>query len=113
MGFKRAQWHSGLTYENTCEECHTKIRYMDDKLDFRPWFADGFVYCPVCQKPLRHNENLAINAPAANEPPKTFDFTVQNVEDSNPNTSGAFFCSNCGNQFGANDRFCSICGAKR
>jgi DNA polymerase III sliding clamp (beta) subunit (PCNA family) len=61
MGFRRAQWHSGLTYKQTCPECKTTVTYDDYKLDFRPWFADGFVYCPKCQKPLRHNESFAIN----------------------------------------------------
>ena len=103
MGYKRAEWHSGLTYEQTCPQCNTTIRYMDDKLGFRPWFADGFIYCPNCNKPLRHNENLAINAP---EKPPVVDMT-ENAPDSKN------FCAACGNPFGAADRFCSKCGAKR
>ena len=63
MAFKRALWRSGLTYQQTCRKCGTEIQYTDDKLDFRPWFADGFVYCPKCRAPLRHSENFAINAP--------------------------------------------------
>ena len=61
MAYQRALWKSGLTYEQVCEQCHTRVRYTDDKLDFRPWFADGFVYCPKCKKPIRHNEIYAIN----------------------------------------------------
>lgn len=61
MAFKRAMWKSGLTYQQTCRSCGTTVQYMDDKLDFRPWYADGFVYCPVCRTPLRHNEQYAIN----------------------------------------------------
>lgn len=63
MAYKRASWHSGLTYRNTCSECKTSVEYTDEILDFRPWYADGFVYCPKCNTPLRHNENLAINSP--------------------------------------------------
>ena len=46
MAYKRAEWRSGLTYMATCDTCKTVMKYMDDKLDFRPWYADGFVYCP-------------------------------------------------------------------
>ena len=62
MAFQRALWHSGLTYKQTCPKCHTVIQYQDDKLDFRPWYADGFVYCATCRAPLRHNEAFAIDA---------------------------------------------------
>lgn len=68
MGFKRAQWHSGLTYQRTCDQCKTVLQYTDYSLDFRPWYADGFVYCPRCKTPLRHNENYAINAPEPAQP---------------------------------------------
>lgn len=63
MAFKRALWHSGLTYRQTCRQCNAEIQYTDHSLDFRPWYADGFVYCPRCKTPLRHNENMAIDAP--------------------------------------------------
>ena len=59
--FKRAEWRSGLTYRQICQTCQTVVRYTDDKLDFRPWYADGFVYCPVCNTPLRHRETYAID----------------------------------------------------
>ena len=61
MSYKRAAWHSGLTYQVTCNHCRTIVRYDDYKLGFRPWYADGFVYCPNCNAPLRHNESNAIN----------------------------------------------------
>ena len=61
MAYKRAQWRSGLIYQQTCETCKTTIRYTDEKLDFRPWYADGFVYCPNCKTPLRHNEDYAVD----------------------------------------------------
>ena len=61
MAFKRALWHSGLTYQQTCYHCRALVRYTDYQLDFRPWYPDGFVYCPRCKGPLRHNELYAIN----------------------------------------------------
>lgn len=103
MGFRRAQWHSGLTYKQTCLECKTTVTYDDYKLDFRPWFADGFVYCPKCQKPLRHNESFAIN----NEQKEEVVVDMVNKE------TKEIFCSQCGNKFSENDKFCSQCGKKR
>ena len=99
MGYQRAQWKSGLTYEHECEQCHTVIRYTDECLDFRPWFPNGFVYCPNCKKPLRHDENLAINA----KPTPAVDL----------NTYTEVFCSSCGHRYGEHDAFCSECGRKR
>ena len=61
MSYKRANWHSGLTYQTTCYHCHVTIRYTDYDLGFRAWYPDGFVYCPRCRGPLRHNEMNAIN----------------------------------------------------
>ena len=60
MGYKREQWHSGLTYEQTCEECKSIVHYTDHALDFRPWYADGYVDCPKCRTHMRHNEKYAI-----------------------------------------------------
>ena len=98
--FKRANWKSGLTYQQECPLCKTKVTYTDDSLDYRPWFADGFVYCPTCQKPLRHNENYAINqTPNATTTEKT-------VVKSN-------FCTNCGAPLNEGDNFCAKCGTKR
>ena len=111
MGYKREQWHSGLTYEQTCEECKTTVRYTDHKLDFRPWYADGFIYCPKCKTPLRHNEKYAIDAPEE----VVVDMTkkIPTTISSNNNLGLAKFCSSCGAQFAENARFCSNCGAKR
>ena len=107
--FKRANWHSGLTYRQTCDQCKTKVEYMDDKLDFRPWFADGFVYCPTCQKPLRHSERYAINAPeTAQETPQPAP-----AANSSAQSGLAAFCSNCGHKFADGDKFCNQCGTKR
>ena len=92
MAFQRALWRSGLTYRRTCDTCRAVVMYMDDKLDFRPWFPDGFVYCPICNTPLRHNECYAINAPAV--------------------PAARSFCTSCGNRISPTDTFCSSCGKK-
>ncbi|MBQ3116392.1 MAG: zinc ribbon domain-containing protein [Clostridia bacterium] len=97
--FKRANWHSGLTYRQVCSQCKTVVEYDDKKLGFRPWYPDGFVYCPTCQTPLRHNERHAINAPAS--------------DTATPNNNEAKFCTSCGHKFLDGDKFCSQCGAKR
>lgn len=140
MGFKRAQWHSGLTYQQTCETCKTVLQYTDYSLDFRPWYADGFVYCPKCKTPLRHNENYAINprpaptaapapapAPVAEKPAYMVTPSEQAGTAPVPVAAPAptpapapaqapvlpAFCTNCGNKYGPNDRFCPMCGNKR
>lgn len=107
MGYKRAEWHSGLTYRQTCHECKCRIEYTDEILDFRPWFADGFVYCPQCNSPLRHSENFAINNP---------NIAVVTNQEAPPvatNTTLSKFCTSCGHPFAETDRFCSQCGNKR
>ena len=102
--FKRAEWHSGLTYQATCEECKATIQYNDYKLDFRPWYPDGFVLCPRCQKPIRHHESFAINGPSH----------IEIVDgDAAAPQGAALFCSQCGAKFADDARFCSRCGAKR
>ena len=97
--FKRANWHSGLTYKQECPLCHTEVIYQDDKLGFRPWFPDGFVYCPTCEKPLRHNEKYAIDEGDKPKPkPK--------------NKKDVICCKNCGKILTEQDKFCSQCGKK-
>ena len=113
MAFKRALWKSGLVYERTCEQCKTTFRYMDDKLDFRPWYADGFVYCPHCKTPLRHNEAYAVST-ANGEPvpaPTAYVSVQPNVAEKPMGESA--FCTQCGRAFGAGDLFCAQCGNKR
>ena len=104
--FKRANWHSGLTYKQVCESCKTAIEYDDYKLDYRPWYPDGFVYCPRCKTPLRHNEKYAIN----NEQP---DAEQEIVAPTECVEGRAPFCSKCGHKFDDEDLFCPRCGAKR
>ena len=106
MGFKRAQWKSGLVYQQTCTTCKGKVTYTDDYLDFRPWYADGFVDCPTCGTHLRHNERYAIDSkgnPSEGHTPQA----EQSTE------GGSAFCSRCGRKFGADHLFCTGCGAKR
>lgn len=103
MGYKRSEWHSGLTYQQTCQECRTTIKYKDDMLGFRPWFPDGFVYCPRCHKPLRHNEKFAIDG--RNRPSEPI--MLRNE------VRSSMFCSQCGKQLRPEDVFCSQCGTKR
>ncbi len=124
MAFKRALWHSGLTYKNVCDACGTNVIYTDEALDFRPWFADGFVYCPKCKKPLRHNERLAVEGQDKKQP-ETFIIgnaaKTENTPDSHSDAdsdaaaaaAAPAFCSKCGKAFGTDDRFCSGCGNKR
>ena len=118
MGYQRAEWRSGLRYKQTCIQCNTTIIYMDDKLDFRPWFPEGFVYCPTCKKPLRHNEAYAMDRPQ----PKTVEMCKTPTPNANPqganpqgaNPQGRFgFCSQCGHPFTEGARFCSQCGARK
>ncbi len=110
MGFKRAEWKSGLTYRQVCKTCNNVMVYMDDKLDFRPWFADGFVYCTRCKTPLRHNENYAINRPYVPDPAYAPPVYTPPASDGVPT---AAFCSNCGRKFNEGEMFCPTCGKKR
>lgn len=126
MAFQRATWHSGLTYVQTCENCKTRVTYMDDKLDFRPWYADGFVYCPTCRNPMRHRETYAITAPnrsvdltnpeqqsaAAEAAPAEPVAPVEAAAPAAP-AGAAAFCSGCGRAFNEGENFCPICGKKR
>ena len=119
MGYQRANWHSGLNYVQTCEGCNTKVMYTDYYLEFRPWYADGFVYCPKCKKPLRHKEAYAINPPPApqqmmigqNPQPQA---QPQPQSQSQPQAQGEMrFCTSCGYEFKGHELFCPMCGKKR
>lgn len=107
--FKRAEWHSGLTYQQTCTQCQLEFKYQDYVLDFRPWYADGFVYCPRCKRPLRHRESYAINVPEDyNKMETTLESNNENAYSYKPN-----FCTKCGYKFNEDDAFCPQCGNKR
>lgn len=120
MAFKRALWHSGLNYQQQCRTCRSVVRYTDYSLDFRPWYADGFVYCPKCKTPLRHNEGYAINedgTPYYQQPPQPMpQQPVPPQQPAAPNmpASGAVaYCTNCGKPYTPGDaHFCSVCGKK-
>ena len=107
MAFKRALWHSGLTYQQTCYHCRAVVRYNDYQLDFRPWYPDGFVYCPRCRGPLRHNELYAIN-------PDGSPYYQQPVAQPAPKPAANLSpCPNCGKPVALGvDHFCSGCGQK-
>ncbi|MBE7064551.1 MAG: zinc ribbon domain-containing protein [Ruminococcaceae bacterium] len=111
MGFKRAEWHSGLVYRQICEECKTGVEYMDDKLDFRPWYPDGFVYCPRCKTPLRHSEKYAVDPATGASLSLPTEVPAETIA-AQP-AGVVLFCTQCGNKFGENDRFCAKCGNKR
>lgn len=106
MGYQRAKWHSGLTYQRLCETCKKMVVYTDYNLDFRPWYADGYVDCPTCGSHLRHDEKYA-----------RYDLAKVKGEPAQKAAEGeifsALFCHNCGNKFGEGHRFCHQCGTKR
>ena len=134
MAFQRALWHSGLTYKQTCPKCHTVIQYTDEQLVFRPWYADGFVYCATCRSPLRHNEAYAVDengnylrttpqgnvaAPAAPAAPVAAvpvaaAAPATSASPEAPAAAGAVaYCKKCGRQYIVGDaNFCNGCGNK-
>ena len=55
------------TFHCRCEYCYYEFDYHTYDLGHRAWYPHGFVYCPRCQKPLRHKleyEVLTSVAPA-------------------------------------------------
>lgn len=106
MAFQRAQWHSGLTYRQTCEKCKKVTDYTDYSLGFRPWYPDGFVYCPQCKTPMRHHESYAIDGPNAGKQNPSPEPKEE------PQKESAGFCSQCGSPISPEDRFCGQCGNK-
>lgn len=124
MRYSRSEWHSGLTYKQTCDKCGTSFLYNDYKLGFRMWFKDGFVYCPKCRNPLGHNEAFAVEyvkygSSGIND--KTTNIIINNndnnntnfnVNTSNKSSSGKIICQNCNKSIDANSKFCNFCGAQ-
>ncbi len=43
------------TFRITCEYCGTIFEYQQNELGYRPWYRHGFIYCPHCHRPLRHD----------------------------------------------------------
>ncbi len=132
MSYKRALWTSGYTYRMRCPYCGTEIIYTDRQLGYRSWYPNGFVYCPTCRKPQRHNEIFAvypdgspvyatkeaadlaivegyyraIGAPVPNR-------TVPPGTAAGANPLDTAFCTECGRQYRRGvDHFCSGCGKK-
>ena len=59
------------TFHCRCEYCYFEFDYHTYDLGHRAWYPHGFVYCPRCQKPLRHKleyEVLTNVQPAASAP---------------------------------------------
>lgn len=44
-------------YSSECKNCHTLIDYQKNDLAYRLWFIKGYVECPCCGKPIRHNKD--------------------------------------------------------
>lgn len=124
MGYKRATWHSGLTYQQTCYHCRAVVRYTDYDLGFRAWYPDGFVYCPRCKGNLRHNELYAIHPdgtpvypqPVQQQPVPQQPMPQQPMQQpmpQQPPAENTAYCTNCGSPYAHGvDRFCSTCGQK-
>ena len=47
--------HKKAKFRIKCEYCLCEFTYESEDLGFRPWYPKGFVYCPECRKPLRHD----------------------------------------------------------
>ena len=57
------------TFHCKCEYCYFEFDYHTYDLGHRAWYPHGFVYCPRCQKPLRHKlEYEVINGVPAGQP---------------------------------------------
>lgn len=135
MSYKRQLWSSGYEYHIRCPYCGTLSKYRDRDLGYRSWYPNGFIYCPKCRKPLRHNEIYAVNS---NGTPvySTQEEANQAVQDGYlramgypasakaPNAAkadnkssavnpGIGYCPDCGRQYKkGTDSFCSGCGKK-
>lgn len=44
-----------IIFHKKCEYCGTEFDYEQEDIGYRIWYPHGFVYCPKCQKPLRHH----------------------------------------------------------
>ena len=132
MSYKRQMWTSGYEYRARCPKCGTFLSYFDRDLQYRAWYANGFVYCPTCREPIRHNEMYAVNEDgtpvyktqaeanqalvigynkALGSPVQTVN--PQPVSAGNVPTEGVGYCPECGAKFEkGTTHFCSNCGTK-
>ena len=58
------------TFHCRCEYCYFEFDYHSYDLGHRAWYPHGFVYCPRCQRPLRHKLEYEVieSAPADQQP---------------------------------------------
>lgn len=58
------------TFHCRCEYCYFEFDYHSYDLGHRAWYPHGFVYCPRCQRPLRHKLEYEVieNAHADQQP---------------------------------------------
>ena len=42
------------TFHCRCEYCYFEFNYHTYDLGHRAWYPHGFIYCPRCNKPIRH-----------------------------------------------------------
>ena len=59
------------TFHCRCEYCYYEFDYHTYDLGHRAWYPHGFVYCPRCQRPLRHKLEYEVltNVPVQNMTP--------------------------------------------
>lgn len=50
-------------YSSRCNNCHVLIDYQSYDLAFRLWFIKGYVECPCCGKPIRHDKEKNVFIP--------------------------------------------------
>ena len=130
MTYKRQLWTSGFEYRVRCPFCGTHISYTDRQLGFRPWYTDGFVYCPRCKHPIRHTELFAVHpdgtpvyrtegeAQAAVREGYYKAFGVSPEPEGGAQSPPGYvpavaYCTKCGRQYRKGyDKFCSGCGEK-
>ena len=50
-------------YSSQCPNCKVLIDYQKSDLAFRPWLLRGYVECPCCLKPIRHDPEKNVFIP--------------------------------------------------
>lgn len=129
MAFKRALWSSGYEYRAKCPYCTTYFSYNDKQLDFRPWYPNGYINCPRCRKPFRHNEIYAVKEDGSpvyktqGEANSAIDIgyytatglspeQIQNSSQPHTPDQNIIYCSKCGKAHNRSNSYCSACGNK-